>query len=154
MTNHKAKLLATSITAFALGLSATGACAQNDTSDPYIGLTAGGSSQAEDHIQSSRDERFVPSAQISSDGDQVSLDFSLDYRVAGAPTTSGGQVRGSFLTVSLKGSVPVNSAKANSLVDFKTFGNDGKITLGFNYFRPSITSVASEYPVIRASAAY
>lgn len=156
MTNHKAKLFAASVLSLAYGFSAPFALAQSDTSDAaeYVGLTAGGSSQAEDHIQSSGYEVFVPSAQISSNGDQVSLDFSLDYKVAGSRPPSGGQVRGNFLMVSLKGSVPVNSAKANSLVDFKTFGNNGKLTLGFNYFRPSVTSVASEFPVVRASAAY
>ena len=156
MTNHTAKLVAASVLGLAYGLSAPCALAQNDTSDAaeYVGLTAGGSSQAEDHIQSSGYERFVPSAQVSSNGEQISLDFSLDYRVAGGPTTSSGQVQGNFLTVSLKGSVPVNSGKANSLVDFKTFGNNGKLTLGFNYFRPSVTSVESEYPILRVSAAY
>lgn len=115
----------------------------------YVGITTGGSLQAEDHIGGASIERFTPSAQLSSKDDQISAEFALDYRFASQPRLTGGKLTGSFLAVSLKGSLPLNGTDKDASVDFKSFGNGGKLTLGFNFFRPSVVSVEADYPVIR-----
>jgi hypothetical protein len=128
------------------------ALAQDSTAlaTEYVGLTSGGSSQNADHIGGAGYETFVPTAQISSSDNQISADVSLDYRLAGKPKLDreGTKLTGSFLTLSLKGSIPLNGSDPDSLIDFRNFGNSGKLTIGFNYFRPSVVSAASSYPVI------
>lgn len=131
------------------------AIAQDSTAlaTEYVGLTSGGSSQNADYLGGAGYETFVPTAQLSSADNQISADVSLDYRLAGKPKLSsdGQKLTGSFLTLSLKGSVPLNGTDPDSAVDFRSFGNGGKLTVGFNYFRPSVVSAASSYPVIIAS---
>lgn len=123
-------------------------------STTYVGVTSGGSNQTGERTASAGYEQISTSAQLSSEGEQINADFSLDYRIAGAPRLDGTHLVGSFLSVSIKGSVPLNGSKPGSVVDFKTFGSGGNLTLGFNYFRPRVTSVSQSYPVIRQLARY
>ena len=87
---------------------------------------------------------LVPDAQIATIDGVVSANFSLDYNFAAAPKTistkSGKVIFGSFSTVSVKASVPLNSASADTAVDFKNFGNKGKLTINYNYFAPKFAS--------------
>lgn len=80
-------------------------------------------------------------AQLATSDGMVSAEFSLDYNFAAAPRTSTSAdirvVFGSFTNISVKASVPLNSAEQGSSVDFKNFGNNGRLTINFNHFSPS-----------------
>ncbi len=95
-------------------------------------------------------EELKADAQLSTSDGMVSADFSLNYNFAGAPkTVTAGDRRvvfGSFTNVSVKASVPLNSAEQGSSVDFKNFGNNGRLTINFNHFSPSFADPVGLVP--------
>lgn len=114
----------------------------------YAGLTSGGSLTAPDTIPSSGFEDTDAKAQLSNEGDQLNADFSFTLNRASAPKGNQETVSGTFFSLSVKASLPLNGTKAGSIVDFKTFGNNGKVSLGFNFFRPTFVTSVQDYPVI------
>ena len=96
-------------------------------------VTTGGETSAPEHGASNDLHTSVAKAQISSEDEIVSVNFSLDLTVQHSAAPSTG-INSSISTVSLKASLPLNSTKDKTPVDFKTFGNDGKVTFGFNHY--------------------
>ncbi len=126
------------------------ACAQTDPvpAPDYVELTSGGSINAPDTIPSSGFHNTNAAVQLSNEGDQINADFAFTLNHASAPKGSQQTVTGTFFSMSLKASLPLNGIKEGSQVDFKTFGNNGKLTLGFNFFKPTFVSAVQDYPVI------
>ena len=149
MKNTVQILIATPL-ALAGSLLANTASAQSDSvpAPDYVGLTSGGSINASDTIPSSGFHDTYAKAQLSNEGEQISADFAYTLNHASPPKGDQNTVTGSFFSLSVKASIPLNGAKEGSQVDFKTFGNNGKLTVGFNYFRPTFVTAVQDYPVI------
>ncbi|MDL2352578.1 MAG: hypothetical protein QFC78_07005 [Pseudomonadota bacterium] len=121
--------------------------AQQAAPAAFVGITSGGQISAEDRIASSDSRQHVTSAQISNENDVLTANFAFDLTIAGdiSETRRNGAVfyTSSLSNFSVKASVPLNPSKKGSVVDFKTFGNDGKLTLGFNFYRSKLLATSS-----------
>lgn len=119
--------------------------------EQFTGLTSGGSLTAPDTIPSSGFKDTDAKAELSSEGDQVNANFAFTLNRGSAPHGDQETVSGTFFSLSLKASVPLNGNKEGSVVNFKTFGNNGKLTLGFNFFRPTYVTAVQDDGVIKTS---
>ncbi len=94
------------------------------------------------------------SFQITSDDSNISLDFAISRSRAHAPRsrqiTSGPnsgdyRVNTGFSRFSLKGSIPLNKDEENAVLDFKKFGNNGKISLSYSSFGSKLVAGKKRY---------
>jgi hypothetical protein len=124
---------------------------------PYVGLTAGGQITAPDRVTSGEAQTLVTTAQISNEDDVLIANFALDFTLNGGSTqVTRGAVNFTsthLLNVAVKASVPINPAEDGSQIDFRSFGNDGKLTIGFNYYRSRLISAFETLPENTKSAA-
>lgn len=122
--------------------------ANGDAGNSYVGITSGGPIAAEDRIASDDLSDTKTSAQISSDNDLISANFSLDMTSTGFRkiSTDGRFITFNTSNFSVKASIPLNKSEDHSAVDFKTFGNDGKLTFGFNTYRAKFVSPFATLP--------
>lgn len=114
----------------------------------YNGITSGGDQTATDHIKSDDLRTQALSVQLSSNDNVISAGFSYDLTLQHGSSSSN-KLNSSISVVSIKASVPLNSTKDKAPVDFKTFGNDGKLTFGFNHYETRFTLLGgalSDYP--------
>ena len=136
-----------------LGLiSAAPATGQTSKPPPYSGITSGGPIASPDRIASDDSRKVVTSAQIGTEDDIVSANFALDLTITSSPkrTTEDGVNFNStgLVNVSIKGSVPLNPAAEGSQIDFKNFGENGKLTVGINVYRAKMVAPGSTLPSI------
>lgn len=116
-------------------LGATAAQAQ----DSYIGITSGGSVTASDRIATDDLRDVTTTAQLDSDGTAVVANFSFDMQLPAKVkfAADGQSYRVRSGSLSIKASVPINANSADSQIDFKTFGNNGRLTINFNSYTAS-----------------
>ena len=134
--------------------------AYGQASNSYLGITSGGPIDAPDRIASDDIATVTSSAQISSADDTVSANFSLNATMVSnrkITTVRVGQDERQFVSayttnISVKASLPLNGASNNSLVDFKTFGNNGKLTIGFNSYHAKFISPFDTLPELSLMA--
>lgn len=136
----------------ALLLGTAIAPAQAEGNHTYLQTTGGGSIAAPDRVASDDIKDVVTSAQIENENEVLTANFSLDLTVVGRAKAAGKSDDDRYVTsrltnLSVKVSVPMNKAEEGSLVDFKTFGNDGKLTVGFNSYRSSYDLPTTNLPV-------
>jgi hypothetical protein len=121
----------------------------------YVGITSGGPIAAPDRIASDDLRDLATSAQLSSENDIISANFSLDLTISGRQKISEeSDATGNAVTfvsarstnLSIKASLPLNGTKDGDFVDFKTFGNDGKLTIGFNTYNAKFVSPFATLP--------
>ncbi len=119
-----------------------------DANAGYVGITSGGAIKSEDRIASDDLRDIDASAQISSENEVLSANFSLDFSVSGQAKQSpdGRTYSVASHNFSVKASIPLNSTDEGALVDFKTFGNDGQLTIGFNSYKAKFISPYSTLP--------
>lgn len=114
-------------------LAATSQSALAEAND-YYGITAGGDIEASDRIATDDLKTINTKVQISSVGEVVTAGFALDLTIQHSPDKDVG-INSSISTLSIKASLPLNSAKDKAPIDFKTFGNDGKFSIAFNNYQ-------------------
>lgn len=146
----KSVCLRTSATAFAIATSAIclPGAALAEPREGYIGITGGGPIAAGDRVATDDLKDVAVDAQISSENEIVSASFALEVGFNGnARAAKGGkEYTVSSYNLSLKASVPLNKAEDKAPIDFKTFGNDGKLTIGFNSYRAKFSDPFDKLP--------
>lgn len=114
----------------------------------YVGITSGGAIESADRVAADDLRDLDASVQISSENEVISANFALDISVSGQakPTNDGRFYSVSTQNFSVKASIPLNGAEQGSLVDFKTFGNDGSLTIGFNSYNAKFAASYQTLP--------
>ena len=124
---------------------------------PRIDSATRGPIEGVDRISGLGYDKLNTDAQLSSDDGTIVAHLSLDYSFSGKPvvtsTHEGNFVGSSFTNVSAKLAVPLNPSDKGSNLDFKTFGNQAKLTLNFNHFNATFAEPGTDYPLIYDFAA-
>lgn len=144
------RALLTSAWALALAAFIVPHAALAEPGNSYVGITSGGPIEAPDRIASDDLRDLTTSAQLSSENDVISANFSLDLTVSGRQTISEENgvtfVSARSTNLAVKANLPLNGTKDGDFVDFKTFGNDGKLTIGFNTYNAKFVSPFATLP--------
>lgn len=152
------------LAALAIFFSSTSAYAEEDESKKAHEIAnergealAGGDLSAPDWSVSTGYEDIAATAQISSENEILKAKLALNYAFGGEPTFGKTSANVPFKTTqvwnaSIKADVPLNSSSPDSMVDFKSFGIDGKVSIGINYMSLSYVEPIFEDPFLEELA--
>lgn len=142
-------LTALMLSSAAMAMPVVAQTAEPEAISSNVDSATRGPINAQDRIAGLGYKKLSSDAQLSSDDGTIVAHLSLDYAFASAPTTrevdGASTVTSSFTNVSAKLAVPLNSAEAGSKVDFRSFGNQAKLTINFNHIGATFAEPGQDY---------